>query len=62
MENRHNEAGTFLLYTVIDGAGKRHRFFFPKDKGFLKGWTMLVDKLKGLGIKGKKMRKGGKGF
>ena len=47
---------TLLLTGLVKGIA-----FFPKDKGFLKGWTMLVDKLKGLGIKGK-MRKRGKGF
>ena len=46
-------AGCFLLCPVIDGDGKRHRLFFPKGRGLIKGWKLLGEKLKDLGIKGK---------
>ena len=37
LENRENKAGCFLLYSVTNGDGKRHRLFFTKGKGFIKG-------------------------
>ena len=48
MDNRENEARCFLLYSVTDGDGKRHRIFFPEGKGLIKGWKVFVrDKGKG---------------
>ena len=34
-----------------DVEGKKHRLFFPQGRGFLNGWALLVEKLRGLGIK-----------
>ena len=53
VENMENEAGSFILCSVTDGDGKRHRLFFPEERGLIKGWTLLVEKLKSLGLKGK---------
>ena len=32
LENRENKAGCFLMYSVTDADGKRHRLFFHKEK------------------------------
>ena len=53
LDNRENEAGSFLLCFVTDGEGKRHKLFIPEGRGFLKGWTLLAVKLRGLMLREK---------
>ena len=58
LENRENEAGCFLLCSITDGDGKKHRIFFPEGKGLIKGWALLVEKFRELGVKGKLEERG----
>ena len=50
LESKENIARRFLLCSVIDGEGKRHRLVFPEGRGLLNGWTMLAEKIRGLGF------------
>ena len=50
LESKVNTAGRFLLCSVFEGEGKRHSLVFPEGRGFLNGWTMLVEKIRGLGL------------
>ena len=50
LECRANEAGRFLLCSVVDSDAKRHCLVFPEGRGFLGGWTFLAEKLRSLGI------------
>ena len=50
LECKENIAGRFLLCSVIDDEGKKHRLVFPEGKGFLNGWTILAEKIRGMGI------------
>ena len=51
LECRENGVGRFLLCSVRDGEGKRHRLIFAEGKGSVRGWDLLVEKLRALGIK-----------
>ena len=51
LEMRKNEHGRFLLCSVTDLDGKRHRLLFPEGNGLINGWTMLEEALKALGYK-----------
>ena len=51
-EHHKNDASNFLSHSVIDGEGKRHKIFIPEGRGLIKGWALLVDKLRELGVKG----------
>ena len=42
LECRANEAGRFLLCSVVDSNAKRHCLVFPEGKGFLEGWALLA--------------------
>ena len=42
---RKNEHGCFLLCSVTDLDGKRHRLLFPEGNGLINGWTMLEEAL-----------------
>ena len=48
---KKNDVGCFILCSVIDADGKRHRLFFPEGKGLLNGWSLLAEVLQGLGVK-----------
>ena len=50
LESKENIAGRFLLCSVIDDEGKKHRLVFPEGRGFLNGWNMLAEKIRGLGF------------
>ena len=52
MESYKNAVGKFMSCSIIDGEGKRHKIFIPEGRGLIKGWTLLADKLRELGIKG----------
>ena len=51
LERKENNAGRFNLVSATDAEGKKHRLIFPEGRGFLNGWTMLVEKIRGLGFK-----------
>ena len=48
---RKNNHGCFLLCSVTDLDGKRHRLLFPEDNGLINGWTMLEEALQDTGYK-----------
>ena len=54
MESQRIDVGKFLLCSVTDEEGKKHKIFIPEGRGLIKGWVLLVDKLRELGIKGSK--------
>ena len=51
LERKENQDGRFLLCTAKDVEGKKHRLFFPDGRGFVNGWVLLAEKLRGLGLK-----------
>ena len=53
LESKGNEAIKFLLCSIIEGEGKRQKIFIPKWRGLIRGWALLVEKLRVLGIRGK---------
>ena len=50
LESRANEAGRFLLCSVVDPESKRYCLVFPEGKGILGGWVLLAEKLCFLGV------------
>ena len=53
MESHRNDVGNYLSCSVTDGEGKRHKIFISEGRGLIKGWAVLVYKLKEFGTKGK---------
>ena len=51
LEMRKNSFGRFLLCSVTDLDGKRHRLLFPEGNGLINGWTMLEGALQDMGYK-----------
>ena len=51
LKMRKNEHGRFLICSVIDLDGKRHRLLFPEGNGLINGWIMLEEALQALGHK-----------
>ena len=51
LEMRGNNHGRFLLCSVTDLDGKRHRLLFPEGSGLINGWTMLEEALQDTGYK-----------
>ena len=51
LECKENKGGRLLLCSAKDVEGKKHRLFFPEGRGFLNGWALLAEKLRGLGLK-----------
>ena len=51
LEMGKNEHGRFLLCSVTDLDGKRHRLLFLEGNGLINGWTMLEKALQALGHK-----------
>ena len=50
LECRSNGAGRFLFCSVVTEEAKRFLLIFPKERGFQRGWSMLVKKLRVLGV------------
>ena len=50
-ENDADGARRYLPCLATDAGDKRHRLFFPEGRGFLKGWSLLAEKLRGLGLR-----------
>ena len=51
LESKENNAGRFFLCSVTNVEGKKLRSFFPEGRGFLNGWALLAEKIRGLGFK-----------
>ena len=49
LESRANEAGRFLLCSMVDSESKRY-LVFPEEKGILGGWVLLAEKLRFLRV------------
>ena len=50
LESRANEAGRFLLCSVVDSESKRYCLVFLEGKGILGLWVLLAEKLRFLGV------------
>ena len=50
LECQENGARRFLLCSVRDGEGKRHLLIFPEERGLVRGWDLLTEKLRALEI------------
>ena len=50
LESRANEAGRFLLCSMVDSESKRYCLVFLEGKGILGGWVLLAEKLRFLGV------------
>ena len=48
---RKNDHGRFILCSVTDLDGKRHRLLFPEGNGLINGWTLLEEALQAMGYK-----------
>ena len=51
LELRKNVHGRFLLCSVTDLDGKRHRLLFPKGNDLINRWTLLEEALQATGYK-----------
>ena len=51
LERKENHDGRFLLCSAKDVEGKKHWLVFPEGRGFVNGWALLVEKLRGMGLK-----------
>ena len=51
LEMRKNQYGRFLLCSVTDLDGRKHRLLFPEGNGLLNGWTLLEGALQDLGFR-----------
>ena len=51
MECKENDARRFLLCSTTDVEGKKHRVLFLEGRGLLQRWSLLAQKIKGLGLK-----------
>ena len=51
MGERGNAAGRYLLCSVTNEDGKKHKLFFHEGRVLISGWMPLVDNLRGLGGK-----------
>ena len=58
LECRSNDAGRYLLCSVRDLEAKRFCLVFPEGKGLVRGWFLLAQKLRALGISNPAMSKG----
>ena len=57
LELQKNDVERFLICSVVDADGKRHRLFFSEGNGLINGWTLVVEVLQDMGTK---VRKGEK--
>ena len=48
---KENEAGRFLLCSVVDLDGKFHNIYIPEGRGLVRRWVILAEKSRVLGIK-----------
>lgn len=45
-----NGTGRFLVVTIKDSEGKKFRVFIPEGNRLIKGWSLMVEKFRELGI------------
>ncbi|RVW35891.1 hypothetical protein CK203_084605 [Vitis vinifera] len=58
LECHANEAGKFILCSVVDSEAKKYCLVFPEGKGILGGWAMLAEKLRSLAVMTREEPKG----
>ena len=51
LESSKNDVGRFILCSVANEDGKRHRLFFLEGNGLINGWTLLEEALQDMGTK-----------
>ena len=51
LERKENHDGRFLLCSAKDVEGKKHWLVFPEGRGFVNGWALLTEKLRGMSLK-----------
>ena len=51
MEKGLNQAGSFIRCSVRDLVGKSYNLMFPEGKGVARGWRILAEKLRQLGVR-----------
>ena len=50
LERRSNKAGNFLYCSVRDAGWKRFNICIPEGKGLMRGWKIMAEKLRSLGV------------
>ena len=50
LESRANGADRYLLCSVLDLEAKRFCIVIPKGQGLVKGWDLLAEKLRSVGV------------
>ena len=58
LECHANEAGKFILCSVVDSEAKKYCLVFPEGKGILGGWATLAEKLRSLRVMTREEPKG----
>ena len=51
MEKGSNQAGGFIRCLLRDSEGKSYNLMFSKGKGIPRGWRILAEKLRQLGVR-----------
>ena len=57
MERRSNKAGDFLLCSVRDLGRKSFSICIPEGKGLVRGWKIMAEKLRSLGVGTKRLER-----
>ena len=57
LERRSNKAGNYLYCSVRDAGWKRFVICIPEGKGLVKGWKMMAEKLRSLGVGFKRLER-----
>ena len=50
LERRSNKAGNFLYCSVRDAGWKRFGICIPEGRGLVRGWKIMAEKLRFLGV------------
>ena len=50
LERRSNNAGNFLYCSVRDAGWKRFGICIPEGRGLVRGWKIMAEKLRSLGV------------
>ena len=57
LERRSNKAGNFLYCSVRDAGWKRFGICIPKGRGLVRGWKIMAEKLRSLGVGPKRLER-----
>ena len=57
LERRSNKAGNFLYCSVRDAGWKRFDICIPEGKGLVRGWKIMAEKLRSLGVGPKRLER-----